>query len=182
MLKYLFAAAFTGLTLFAQSVPPVNVKVSVDTSQQPKATVYHYRVINNGTAPITGVVIGYDYFHAQPELANLPLGADVDNGIPPTSETSPPGWTVRIVPTEGTAALDLEWSTTDPSNAISPGQTLSGFSVVVPASDATYVKSHWTVSFNGGGDVAMSSTLSQEALCDVPRISVSVAEHPVASE
>ncbi|BFG81416.1 hypothetical protein PTKU46_94500 [Paraburkholderia terrae] len=77
--------------------------------------------------------------------------------------------------TEDTGNVDLEWSVTNSQSAIAPGQSLTGFSVKVPASDATYMNSHWTVSLNGGGDVAFSAPMSIEQFCSSPRLSVSVS-------
>ena len=57
----LLAGALCGHAAHAQEVPPVDVKVSA----QPLAgqTVYHYRIINHGTQPVTAVQIGFDYYH-----------------------------------------------------------------------------------------------------------------------
>ena len=53
MNMFFLAAAFTGLTLFSQVVPLVEVKVRIEPLQG--TTTYHYRVVNNGSASITAV-------------------------------------------------------------------------------------------------------------------------------
>ncbi len=171
-LSFVACVAFLSQTTHAQQVPPIDVKVSVETSSG--VTIYHYRVVNNGTHPITALQIGFDYYHGDPELATIPLGV-TQAGLPQSTVTSPTGWNVVINSTEDTAKVDLEWSITNPDAAIAPGQSLAGFSVKVPGSDATYTNSHWTVSLNGGGDPAFSAQLSVERLCSAPRLSISVS-------
>lgn len=155
----------------AQQVPPVDVKVSVEPSSG--FTTYRYRVINNGAHAITGLQVGFDYYHGAPELKTIPLNSQGDLSQP--FATSPTGWDVVMNATEDTDNVDLEWSVTNVDAAIAPGQSLAGFSVRVPGSDPSYVNSHWTVSLNGGGDVAFFAPLSLERSCSPPRLSVSVS-------
>jgi hypothetical protein len=156
----------------AQPVPPVDVKVSVEPSAG--FTIYHYRVVNTGKVPITGLQIGFDYYHGAPELLTMPLNASQD-GMPQSSATSPPGWDVVMHTTEESRYVDLDWSVTSPDSSIAPGSNLAGFSVKVPNSDQTYTNSHWTVSLNGGGDAAFSAPLSLERFCSPPRLAVAVS-------
>ena len=64
--------------------------------------------------------------------------------------------------TEESRYVDLDWSVTSPDFSIAPGGSLAGFSVKVPGGDRTYVTSHWTVSLNGGDEVAYSAPLTLE--------------------
>ena len=143
----------------AQQVPPVDVSVSVEPSSG--STIYHYRVVNAGTAPIAALTIGFDYGRGMPELETMPLGASQDE-LPRSSAVSPPGWDVVMHTTEESRYVDLDWSVTSPDFSIAPGGSLAGFSVKVPGGDRTYVTSHWTVSLNGGDEVAYSAPLTLE--------------------
>lgn len=171
ILLTLAAGALVGIPANAQQVPPVDVKVSVEPSSG--FTIYHYRVVNSGTSPITALQIGFDYYHGTPELKTIPLNAQ--DGLSRSSATSPPGWNVVMNMTEETGSVDLEWSVTNPNSSIAPGSSLAGFSVKVPNSDQSYTTSHWTVSLNGGGDAAFSAPLSLERFCSPPRLSVAVS-------
>jgi hypothetical protein len=168
----LAAGALFDIAANAQQVPPVDVKVSVEPSSG--FTIYHYRVVNAGTRPITALQIGFDYYHGAPELQTMPLNAQ-ENGMPQSSATSPPGWNVVMYTTEETDKVDLAWSVTNLDASIAPGSSLAGFSVKVPNSDQTYTTSHWTVSLNGGGDAAFSAPLSLERFCSPPRLAVAVS-------
>ena len=171
LLLVLATSALFDIAANAQQVPPVDVKVSVEPSSG--FTIYHYRVVNAGTSPITALQVGFDYYHGAPELRTMPLNAQ--DGLPQSSVTSPPGWNVVMNTTEETGNVDLEWGVTNPDAAIAPGSNLAGFSVTVPNSDQTYTTSHWTVSLNGGGDAAFSAPLSLERFCPAPRLSVAAS-------
>lgn len=166
------AGALCCQAVSAQTVPPVDVKVSA----QPMGneTVYHYRIINQGTQPVTAVQIGFDYYHGEAELQRAPSGSE-PGSLPPAAVSSPQGWTAELVATEDSPNLDLEWSADAPSSAIPPGGSLSGFSVTVPGSDPTYTQSHWTVSLDGTGEAAYSAVLDTERFCALPRLSVAAS-------
>jgi hypothetical protein len=157
----LAAGALFDIAANAQQVPPVDVKVSVEPSSG--FTIYHYRVVNAGTSPITALQIGFDYYYGAPELQTMPLNAQED-GMPQSSATSPPGWNVVMNTTEETDKVDLAWSVTNLDASIAPGSSLAGFSVKVPNRDQTYTTSLWTVSLNGGGDADFSAPLSLESV------------------
>lgn len=156
----------------AQTLPPVSIAVSQ--SNVSGSVSYQYQVSNQSKFPITSVIIGLSYFDQKPELQTPPLGWSVTSGIPPSSVSSPSGWTAQITPTEDTDLLQLEWTTS--GSGIAPGQALQGFSVLVPQADATYASSDWTVYVNGAGTNYYTGTLgAQSPQCDTPSISVSLS-------
>jgi hypothetical protein len=121
--------------------------------------MYSYRIANRGSAPITAISIGYDYYHGVPELSETPMGWTLNGGIPEKSAKSPPGWTVELIPTEDTDKVNLVWNITEPHSAIKSDQSLSGFSVLVPSPDSSYANSHWTLSLDRANSAAYSGTL-----------------------
>jgi len=168
----LLAGALSSQASCAQEVPPVDVKVSA----QPMGseTVYHYRIINHGTQPVTALQIGFDYYHGESELQRAPSGAE-PGSLPPAAVTSPQGWTAELNATEDSPNLDLEWSADTADEAIPPGGSVSGFSVTVPGNDPSYANSHWTVSLNGAGAAAYSAVLDTERFCSPPRLSIAAS-------
>src|SRR6266496_6602011 len=113
---------FSGIILFGHFVwveaalPPVSIGVSQ--SNMAGVVVYQYLVTNQSSFPITSIVIGVNYFSGLPEIRTPPLGWSVTDGIPPSSVVSPTGWTARIIRTEDTDLLELEWGAS--ANAIAP--------------------------------------------------------------
>jgi hypothetical protein len=112
--------------------------------------LYGYLVINNSPFAITSVVIGLDHVSGLAELRTPPRGRSLTTGIPRSNVASPAGWAARIIPTEDTDLLHLEWKASSPDSAIAPGKP-QAFSVLVPQADASYTSSHWTVYVNGAG-------------------------------
>lgn len=156
----------------AQTLPPVSITVSQSTVSG--GVTYQYYVSNQSRFPITSVVIGLSYFGQKPELQTPPLGWSVTTGIPASSVSSPNGWTAQITPTEDTNLLQLEWTTS--GSAIAPGQTLQGFSILIPQADTTYASSDWTVYVNGAGTNYYTGSLGpQSSPCDNPTISISLS-------
>jgi hypothetical protein len=156
----------------AQEAPPVEVKVSVESVG--KATLYHYRVVNSSAQPVTALQIGFDYYHGDPELTTAPAGWSPGDPAP-SSAASPAGWVAAVNATEDSPKLDLEWRASEPAAAILPGQSLNGFSVVVPGSDASYSSAHWTVALDGAGASAFSAPLGIEKFCPAPRSAVAAS-------
>jgi hypothetical protein len=140
-LTFLFPAlGMSGRPVYAQE-PPLTT-VTVRKENVGTHVVYHYQVINNSQQAIVTFAVGYDYAEGVAELLVAPLGWDFSNGLPQDSATSPPGWTVRVVTVEESPSLWVEWSS-EPEFALLPGQTLEGFSVVVPQANSLYEMAHF---------------------------------------
>jgi len=156
-----------------ETLPPISVGVSQISNSG--NTRYLYQVTNKSNAPVTSIIIGYNYYSARPQLKTPPLGWSLKSGIPQSSVTSPNGWTATVVTTEESNLLQIEWSVSDPSSALAPGQTLQGFSVTLPKADDSYKSSRWTAYLNSKIKGVHSGSLTQMALCDYPQIAVSLS-------
>lgn len=143
------------------------IRVLVYGEHQRDNLVYHYTVINNGTAGFNNFTIGSEYDPEQkdtwPELGKLPLGwsygekGEIGTEIllDPASTTQPAGWVPSVYGAQDSGFFFLEWS--GGANGVEPGQTLSGFSVTVPkgkdpnllpmpaGSELRYLNGHFTV-------------------------------------
>ncbi len=168
-------------TAYAQEAPNVAVEVSQKTLADGRVT-YRYRVINNRVTnnisnTITGVEVGYDYYHGVAELTVPPVGWTFESGIPQNSTKSPPNWQVILITTEESPYLNLEWKNNGSSNIL-PGKVASGFSVTVPEADNHYLTGHWTVFFADSGiasDVlVMDDTVTDDVDTTPPTISVTL--------
>ena len=89
-------------------------------SDEPAA--YSFMVINNGTTPITHVVLGRG---DDPVL-------EVSFDTVPVSIGSPSGWRGRDLVGHESVWLSYQWEPEDRKAWILPGQTLSGFSLQLP--------------------------------------------------
>lgn len=143
-----------GCIACAQAAPPVSVKVYAQ--HIGSKVVYHYRVSNNGSAPISSVWIGYDDQNDRDdnndvwELNELPAGWNPDTGIPPDSATSPPDWRVYVITPEATETHAVAWAVADDnSSRIASGNTVKGLSIVLDKADASYQRGHAAVKFAG---------------------------------
>lgn len=114
--------------------------------------VYNYKVINNGDIGFNNFTIGSGFDSVEddefPQLTRLPLGwafgrtGETGTAIvlAPASTSQPQNWTSHVFGQQDTDNYYLEWSTpwggNGVSNAIRPGQTLTGFSVTIPPIDS----------------------------------------------
>lgn len=114
--------------------------------------VYNYKVINNGDMAFNNFTIGNEFDSVEddyfPQLTRLPLGwkygREGETGtaiiLAPGSTSQPVYWKARVFGKQDTSNYFLEWRAPrgpdDVSNAIQPGQTLSGFSVTIPLEDS----------------------------------------------
>jgi hypothetical protein len=115
------------------------VRVAVAESAADSATRYVYRVENRTTQPIVGVRVGFDWSTDQPQFHEAPLGWTFDAGLPPSSGGAPQGWTLRVVTTEESDIIYLDWSNDgDPQWDIAPGTSVGGFSVTLARPSAEY--------------------------------------------
>ncbi len=131
-------------TFSATAATSVHVKVFESTGAT--GTTYFYRVVNGADRPIVAVRIGFDYLHGEAQLQTLPVGWTFEQGVPASSTTSPQGWTARLVTTEESALVDMEWSSDGGSQFdIAAGATASGFSVRLPQASPAYRTANFDV-------------------------------------
>ena len=148
--------------------PPVQVLVSKTT--QPGRVTYRYRVVNGSAFPITSLLIGFEYFHNQPEIRMFNTDAL------PADTTSPPGWHFDTQPTEEDSLGNILWEVNDPSNGIVGGAQLLGFSIARPTEETTFETGHWTVYINSAAQSYYSDSLLEESPgVSVPPSSISGA-------
>lgn len=118
------------------------------------SALYRYRVVNDSTQRIVSLQIGYDYPHGVYVLDVPPLGWSRENGLPPSSVTSPSGWSAELMTTEETESQNvLAWNSSGAANDILAGQSKSGFSVTAGAPAAAYT-GIFTVIFGDSSDTA----------------------------
>lgn len=139
---------------------PITVKVNQQTLNG--QVLYNYRVINNSQKSVVALKIGFDTATDLSELLFPPTGWDYFNGLPQNSVVSPTGWNPILFTTEESEFVTLDWQISDPTRSIMPGQTLGGFTAVLPQADNLYFTSHWTVVFDDG--TATSASLELEGI------------------
>jgi hypothetical protein len=134
-----------GLTALALTVlwrgatGQATVRVTVAESAVGNVTRYVYRLENRTNQPIVGLRVGFDRATDRPQLHELPMGWTVDAGVPPTNAEAPRGWTLRVVTTEESDIIYLDWSSDgDPQWDIAPGTAVGGFSVKLAHPSAEY--------------------------------------------
>jgi hypothetical protein len=135
-----------------------NDEVLVSASMKPRrggGVVYEYRITNNGKDEIGSVSIGDG--GAVNELLEAPLGWTFDDGLPPNSATSPDGWAALVVTMEESEFMNLTWRMESGPGGptIAPGQTLSGFSVIVPKKDDAYLTGHAYIIFTNSRELTV---------------------------
>lgn len=143
------------------------IRVLVYGEHQRDNLVYHYTVINNGTAGFNNFTVGSEYDpddkQTWPELGKLPLGwrygkkGEIGTEIllDPASTRQPAGWVPWVYGKQDIDFFYLNWN--GGTNGVEPGQTLSGFSVTVPKgkdpnllpmpddAELKYLNGHFTV-------------------------------------
>jgi hypothetical protein len=153
------------VSLFASLIAQAGtVRVKMAKEATPSGVTYRYRVFNNAQYPIASLHIGYDYYHGLLELREFPNGW-TNPDQPATGVSSPVGWTSRVYRAEEELQHAVEWYRLADNN-IPAGQVGSGFSVSVPASDATYETGHWTIYFDNS--VAASGAIEQDDNAPLP--------------
>lgn len=171
----------------AQDYP---ARVAVYAAHQGGNVMYHYDVRNNGPAEIRRFFIGCDcrsLLNAIPELQVLPLGAAVqrtdDFGsrfrLAPDATRQPAGWRARVVQPAGASGYWVEWymPAARPNAGIAAGQSLGGFTVVIPGADDAYLSGQYTVVPEG----AISAVSAPLALLDTeaPTLSLEARAAPI---
>lgn len=112
------------------------------------SVTYTYSVTNRSEFPLTSVTVGFDYYRGNPELS----------GTHPQQIIVPSGWDGYVVALEESDKYEVTWHITNAGPSIKPGQTLSGFKIVMPREDTRLTSSNWTVVV-GGPPVSASSQL-----------------------
>jgi hypothetical protein len=115
------------------------VRVTVTESTGGNGTRYAYWVENRTTQPIVGLRVGFDLARDRPQLHERPLGWTFDAGLPSSSAGAPRGWTLRVVTTEESDLIYLDWSSDgDPRWDIAPGTVIGGFAVTLARASGQY--------------------------------------------
>jgi len=136
-------------SVVAQSVgAQQTIGVAVASTTLNGKTTYHYQVFNTSAHRVVSVSIGRDVEHDASELTTYPEGWSFETGIAAGSVLSPAQWEVRVITTEESNAIDVEWHSINDSAHIPPEHTLSGFAVTVPCQSAQYLTAHWIVIFD----------------------------------
>lgn len=163
------------LAAFISDGTSASVRILVHGEHQANTIVYRYTVINNSGHTFNTIVIGSRYDAAigdtWPELGKLPIGTrfgregevGTETLIDPSSTTQPAGWESSIYGAQDSGFYYLGWHGN--GRAISPGQTLSGFSVTVPrgrdpllgrmpvGSDLKYLNGNFSIGLPSGADL-----------------------------
>jgi len=137
----------------AGRIASVAVPVQIAVGKEPVrgGVRYSYYVSNGGAFPIWNIMVGFDKLHDQSELFVRPAGYDPATDLVPTSVTSPRGWTASLEETEGDSAYALVWevdTTLSPRPEILGGQSLGGFSIIVPREQGAFESGDWVVNLN----------------------------------
>ncbi|HMI30893.1 MAG TPA: choice-of-anchor X domain-containing protein, partial [Candidatus Limnocylindrales bacterium] len=124
--------------------PPVEIRVRSEGDHRTGAHSYVYTVSNGCPYPITTFHIGTNpRTNPDEEIRTPPLGWEDVKNVPASSFAAPTGWRLlygQNIKSRGS----LSWSTRDTTVAIAPGQSLTGFRVMVAKPDPTYEGSHWS--------------------------------------
>lgn len=155
---------------FAQESPLVKVQACQQNLTNGEVK-YNYQIINNETANVVTLWIGYDNYHGIPQLVVPPVGWDpLTEKLPGTSSSSPPGWIASVIPQEESYYHRFEWTTEDNNSlGVLPGKTMGGFSIILPNADDTYLNSNFTAVLNDGSSFsALMEPLDCSALDTTP--------------
>ncbi len=154
--RLVLAIFFVGLSAPAGAHPPAEVRVLGQ--HQNSEVVYHYTVANTMSRGIWAFTIGcrtdeekaiggelmLDPVGAHPvELPGGGIDVEIADAL-----TQPEGWKGELLGVEESMGSQLFWHVLRDKKAqhgLMPSQTLSGFSVRVPAIDLGYVKGHFCV-------------------------------------
>lgn len=116
--------------------------------------MYSYDITNSSTAAITEFDVGDNFLSGNSELLTPPVGWTFNNGLQSGTFTSPLGWDLALVTTDSSSFFYLSWSITQDSASLPPGNSLSGFSVILPSEDSAYLKGHWAAVLSDSSTVS----------------------------
>lgn len=156
----LFIVTVVSTTAAAQQ-SSVTVQASVR-SQSDGSALYEYIVVNRSNKTIVGLSVGGDYYHGTSDLDTYPRGWTFDSGLQAGTSTSPEHWSPLVITTEESKFIEIEWRN-DAATDIQPGQSLSGFGVVLDHPNDKYLSSHYTVYFGDSTAESGSLILAQSA-------------------
>lgn len=118
--------------------------------------VYRYRLVNGSEFPITGLIIGLDYYRGRPQIRMR------DDAKPSGRETSPPGWSFHMYPTEEDSVGSIAWEIDEDKSELVGGASLGGFSVEIPSPDAAYENGRWVVYLSRGDQAYYEGALESD--------------------
>lgn len=141
-------ALLLGCNAGAQAQTPA-VRMQVYGIHQGSDIIYNYTLINNSAETLQNFVIGstydskkaYEYSQLERKPSGWSYGETGETGteiiLAPGSTRQPPNWTANFYGQQENDNYYLEWETAPngQGSAISPGQSLGGFSVTVPLYD-----------------------------------------------
>lgn len=130
-------ATASGLSAGERDLAAAEVFVYQET--EAGVTRYTYVVKNNGSAPIVGLEVGFDYYTGTPQL----VGAD------PARISAPANWTGQVVALEESDSFSISWSPVEHGTGIAPGQMRAGFVLESPSPRTDFARSNWTVVIDG---------------------------------
>lgn len=113
--------------------------VTVSKEVRADGVMFTYAVTNRGSRPIIGLSVGYDFYRGNVQLA----------GVWPTRLDAPPSWTATTVSLEQSDRFEMQWEIDQSGGGIQPGQSIALFRALVPADDAMYTNSQWTIIVDG---------------------------------
>jgi len=121
--------------------PPIEIRSTVARDPRTGAYRYGYTVSNGTPYRITDFHIGLSPKGGANAIGMPPLGLAADGRMPPGSYAAPAGWTL-LYDGGSHARGSLTWTAQD-SDAILPGESLTGFGVTVAGKDEAYIRSQW---------------------------------------
>jgi hypothetical protein len=121
--------------------PPVEIRVHVERAPRSNIHVYEYIVSNGTPYRITDLHIGLQGWDGANGIHRPPFGMTEDGRMTTSSYRAPAGWSLQF---DGSSRAlgSLTW-TAQEKDAILPGESLSGFRVVVDGKDSRYERSDW---------------------------------------
>ena len=134
----------------AQAQQENGISVSATALTLNGRTTYQYKLSNQGSQRVVALASGNDYRYGVPELTRYPDGWTIEAGIMPGTVLSPAAWTPMVLTTEESPAVELRWRN-DGSADVMPGQSLTGFAVVLAGASSQYLSAHWTAILANGG-------------------------------
>lgn len=128
------------------------VAVEVFVHQEKVADVFRYTYVidNHSAVDVVSLEVGLDYHSGMAQLS----------GLDPAGMDSPPMWSATVVTTAESDLFSVAWSPSSTRHAVKPRRIESGFVLESPTQRDDFLRSNWTVIFDGG-IVAASSRLEQ---------------------
>ncbi|MGE0104664.1 MAG: hypothetical protein AB7H86_19650 [Blastocatellales bacterium] len=149
-LTLIYLLPMSSREIYMQSNMP-KVQVSVVKEVVDETIIYNYQVKNNSIDEVVIIDLGFDYESYRAELTVQPINYTLDGHITNRSGKLPDGWTGKVIYQEETSGYYIEWEIQHPlQKGVLPGQTMEGFSIVLPREDVKYIDGHFDVIFRTG--------------------------------